>query len=152
VTEWRVDVNDADARRRLERLGLMLTDLRSFWPMVTRLWIGWMGQMFESEGAFAGRPWAPLSPRYAAWKAARFPGKKILTRTGQLRRAATSPTRRATPTVLTLTIESEVAVYHQEGTPRMPARPPVFSRLPAAAQEELDRAADQYVRDLLGRL
>lgn len=39
---------------------------------------------FDGEGKFVGG-WMPLSPGYAAWKAKKFPGKKMLERTGRLR-------------------------------------------------------------------
>jgi hypothetical protein len=61
---------------------------------------------------------------YAAEKARTHPGRTILIREGNLRRAASEPRREATPRTLTLWIDDEnVAGYHQDGTDRMPARP-----------------------------
>lgn len=91
-------------------------------------------RQFDSEGGYGSGGWAPLSPSYAAWKAIHYPGKPILERTGALRRALT------TRPLGVERIEDEFgefgvggslgsgvdyAVYHQQGTPKMPARPPV---------------------------
>jgi len=45
--------------------------------------------LFSSQGKSGGKPWPALSTRYAKWKARRFPGRKILTLRGDLRRSLT---------------------------------------------------------------
>jgi phage gpG-like protein len=50
--------------------------------------------LFASEGASGGPRWPALSPAYAKAKRRRFPGRKIMTRTGELRN---SLTRKADP-------------------------------------------------------
>lgn len=153
MSDWRIDVDDRDAERRLRQLSLFLSDLRPFWPVVTRLVRGWWSRQFETRGAFGGRPWAPLSPAYREWKEKHYPGKPILVQTGALRRAASSPQRFVTPRTLTLVINDEKLEHHQEGGPNLPARPLVFgSPLPFQAEAELDEAATEYVTDLLRRL
>jgi hypothetical protein len=142
-----VDGNDSDAF--LNRLALGLLDLRPFWPMIVPLFIGWMRSQFETQGAFGGAPWAPLSPNYYAWKQATHPGKGILVLEGDLRQAASNPIRETTPTSLTLRIEDPKVGYHQTGTARMPARPLIFTALPAVASAQVDYAARQYVEQLL---
>lgn len=100
-----LNLDDEDFRRRLEWVVLQLLDLRPFWPKVVSMFIGWMRDQFESEGVYGlGHPWAPLSPKYAAWKAVHFPGKGILVAESDLRKAASKPVRRATAHTLTLTI------------------------------------------------
>ena len=146
-------VDDADARRRLKLFETLLSDLRPFWPAVTTLARGWWRNQFETEGRFAGDAWAPLSPVYALQKAARYPGKGILVATGQMRRAVDTPERAVTPHTLTLTIDDPKLQYHQEGTPRMPARPVVFGDpIPALAQVELEEAAERYATQMWERL
>jgi hypothetical protein len=152
VTEIQFQIDDLDARRQLKRLGLFLSDLRTFWPLVIPLFIGWMRNQFESEGAFAGAPWAPLSHRYGIWKTVHYPGKPILQLKGELRQAASRPERRVTPRTLTLTIHDPKIAYHQTGTPRMPARPLVFDALPPVARRELEIAGERYIETLLQRL
>lgn len=142
----------AEADRFYRRVELLLSDLRPFWPLVVPIVTGWWRMQFETEGGFAGRPWAALSPAYAEWKQANFPGKPILQADGALRQAASRPSRLATPHSLTLTIDDEKLEFHQDGTPRMPARPLVFGDpLPPAAALEVQAAADRYVGDFLRR-
>jgi hypothetical protein len=164
---WHITVNGHDADRRIEKLALFLSDLRPFWPIVKRLVSGrggWWSRQFETEGAFAGAPWAALNPRYAAIKATMFPGKPILQAAGGIRRAASNPKVSMTPRSLSLTIDDSaekhgprgrtgpVLQYHQDGD-GVPRRPLVFGDpLPPVAAFELEQAADGFVRDLLGRI
>lgn len=158
--EIRLDF-DLDAEdERLRWLVAQLLDLRPFWPRVVTLAIQWWGKQFETEGAFGGHPWPPLSPAYAAWKAAHYPGRGLLVLERDLRQAASRPDREATPTSLTLTIpwarlkgEDVELRWHQEGTTQgMPPRPLIFGDpLPAAAALDLARTMDEYLDDLIRR-
>lgn len=141
-----------DYERRLAELQVYLKDLRPFWPLLVPIFIGWMGAQFATEGGWGGHTWAPLSPAYAAYKSRHYPGRTILIREGTLRRAASEPSRVATPRTLTLSIDDPVAGYHQEGTDKMPARPLIPDRLPPAALREIDEAGHEYVSTLIGRL
>jgi hypothetical protein len=142
--------DDRRAQEALSRLAASMLDLRSFWPLVIPIFIGWMREQFETEGDFFGDPWAPLSPRYAAWKEQHYPGKGILIAEGDLRRAASSPRRTVGPLFLELEIVDPKVRFHQEGTSKMPARPLVPEGvLPAAQQAELDSAFEVYVDERL---
>lgn len=152
MTDLRVDFDPGDYERKLRQFELFLSDLRSLWPMVVPLAIEWFGRQFQTEGAFGGQAWAPLSASTLAYKAKRFPGRGILYASGSLRQAASRPRRDVGPRHLTLTIESEHGGYHQTGTRKMPARKIVPDRLPMSAQRDLDRAAEEYLDDLVGRL
>jgi hypothetical protein len=143
---------DEAFNRKLAQLQLFLNDLRTFWPLLVPVFIGWMGAQFSSEGGWGGQEWAPLSPAYAVWKSQHFPGKSILIREGALRRAASEPRREATPRTLTLWIDDPKVAYHQEGTDQMPARPLIPETLPPAAVREVEAAAHEYVSTLIGRL
>lgn len=151
----RVDSSDAD--RDLRLIAVMLSDLRPFWPRVRRLFADWMRQQFATEGAFWGRPWAALSPAYAARKRILWGDRPILQASGQAYRAALSPIQsRVGPRVLTLSIDDSgpehppVLQYHHEGK-GVPRRVVIGDRLPASARFDLDREADEYVRDFLRR-
>lgn len=152
MPDMSVHVDDADARRELNIISAGLADLTGFWPMLVPLWLSWMRRQFETEGAFGGQPWPPLSPAYAVWKASRRPGKPVLQLTGAMKQAVSRPHRSQTPQSLTLTIDDKKLGYHQDGTTRMPARPVIFGDpLPPVAAMELERAADEYVTDLIRR-
>lgn len=152
MTDIRIKIDSADAERDLQRLALFLSDLRSLWPKVVPLFVGWMRQQFETEGAFGGAPWAPLAFSTTQRKAGLGLRPQILQATGAMKDAASRPSRRVTARSLTLTITDPKLQYHQSGTPNMPARPLVFETLPIGAQRELEGAATEYVEDLLRRL
>jgi phage gpG-like protein len=46
--------------------------------------------LFASQGAASGKPWPRLSPEYAKQKRKTHPGKKIMQRTGKLRKSLTT--------------------------------------------------------------
>jgi hypothetical protein len=155
-----LDFDDDGTRQKLQWLAAQLLDLRPFWPKVVTLAIQWWGQQFATEGAFGGRPWAPLSPAYAAWKAIHYPSRGILYAEGDLRMAVSLPEREATPTSLTLTIpwarikgQNVDVAWHQEGnTQGMPARPIIFGDpLPPQAALDMDRVMDEYLDELIAR-
>lgn len=152
MTDFRITVDADDADRELRVIAAGLADLRSFWPMLVPVATAWWRRQFETEGAFAGQPWPRLSPGYAAWKAAVFPGKQILQATGQMKQAVSRPHRVQTPLSLTLSIEDEKLGFHQEGAGALPRREVVFGEpLPPLAGIELDRVAEEYVTDLVAR-
>ncbi|MBT9144602.1 MAG: hypothetical protein DDT42_00444 [candidate division WS2 bacterium] len=88
---------------------------------------------FKKEGKHEGKPkWASLSPKYREWKKTHYPGKKILVRTGELKEATTTKTAKGsvfeqTKTLLRMGVNLPVggwnlAMLHQKGTRKMPAR------------------------------
>lgn len=84
----------------------------------------------ETGGTWHGMPaFAPLSPQYARYKARRYPGAPILVRSGRLRDALASITPDTIadiqPDRLTFGASIPYAIYHQLGTYKMPARPPL---------------------------
>ena len=90
---------------------------------------------FGSGGGMHGY-WQPLSPEYAAWKEANYPGQPILTRTGELRDEMSSrpfgvevidSKRMVVGTALSY------ATFHQQGGGNLPQRriinPPTHSEM-----------------------
>lgn len=150
---WHVEIEGlTDGERDAARLAVMLSDLRPWWPLLVPMFVGWMREQFDTEGAFGGASWAPLSPNYAAYKAQRYPGKGILIAEGDLRRSASNPTREMRPLSLTLIIDSEVAGFHQEGTDSMPARPLLWGETePVSVALELAQFADRVADEILQR-
>lgn len=117
-----------------------------------------MRLQFDSEGSFwtSGGKWTPLSPAYRVRKAILWGERPILQASGQAYRAALNPRRTATARSLTLTIDDAgsqhgpILQYHQDGD-GVPRRQVIGDTLPPLASFELERAADDYVRDLLSR-
>lgn len=101
----------------------ILMDWRPAFREMHKAWVNYEEQVFASEGAAGLGKWAPLSPRYARWKALAFPGKGILTRTGRMRELA-KRLRHISATRAAFGPGSDVpyAIFHVRGTRRMPRR------------------------------
>lgn len=108
-----------------------VSDFRPFWNGPFKaFWYEERRRDFATEGRATGSAWAPLSPAYAKWKSEHFPGKAILTRSGQLRASLEGPSAdgsvwRDEPKALTVGTTVPYGIYHQTGTRRMPQRPPL---------------------------
>ena len=84
---------------------ILLADLKPFWVKET--------------DPNTGRPWRPLTPPYARWKQARYPGQPILRLTGKMQdEARIVPSGRGFSATTTF-----YGPYHQYGTRFMAARP-----------------------------
>lgn len=83
---------------------------------------------FTANGLPAGG-WAPLDPQYAAFKAAKFPGRPTLVGNGRLFRSVASMTNSISsisPTKAEFGTNVEYAKFHQYGTRKMPKRKIIF--------------------------
>jgi hypothetical protein len=145
---------------------LVKDPMRQIGPYATTLIHRHHARTFASEGSGTGdgKRWAPLSARYAAEKSRAYPGRPLLVRTSVLRSALTGGGRgsrvRTTKTTLEVGVKgkpAEYARYHQEGTPIMPARPPVkFDRrirpgtLPFVLSQMIQRVVVDYRKAALG--
>lgn len=113
----------------LERLGEDIADFgKHVFPRVIDLFEKTIDGQFQAQGRgpVVG-PWAPLSPKYAAWKEANFPGLPILQRTGELKNALTKDGNHALRDYSGVqlnfgTFGIEYASFHQTGTPRLSVR------------------------------
>lgn len=73
----------------LSRLGRDVTDWRPFWiDHFAPQFFGDAMRNIEASGRYVGG-WPPLSPGYAAWKSARYPGKPIMVLHGALKESFT---------------------------------------------------------------
>lgn len=82
-------------------------------------------RQFSSEGAYGSGGWDPLSPKYAAWKATRYPGQPILQATGTMMESVTERPMGVEAIEAQFAVFGtgvEYAAYHQQGTPQMPQR------------------------------
>lgn len=101
---------------------------------------------FISQGRYASGGWAPLSPKYAKWKAKRYPGAPILVRTGQLRRDLTRRpfgVERITDSVMEIGTDLPYAEYHQTGGRHLPRRRPF--ELTDTARKELVKIMQRWI-------
>jgi phage gpG-like protein len=104
-------------------------------------------KQFESEGSWGSGTWSPLSPAYASWKLRRFPGTKILERTGALKASLTQrPLGIEQITATRLRIGSGIFYgrYHQDGGPRLPKRPPLA--MPEKQRRTITKVLQRYVK------
>jgi hypothetical protein len=102
--------------------------------------------------ALGGLPsggWAPLSPKYAAWKATHIPGASPMVQTGELFRSLTNLNNSAeviTPTSATFGTSIKYAPFHQYGTRKMPARTILFCPIEFADRLG-EKARDHIMND-----
>ncbi len=101
-----------------------LRDVSDVWPVVIHEFYQIENEQFDTQGH--GK-WAPLSPAYAKWKAAHFPGRSLLVQTEKLKTEATGGgSISATPQQLSIAFRGvPYFKFHQQGTSRMPARKPI---------------------------
>lgn len=115
--------------RTFTRFTANLRDFRQLWPGVITELRKITAEQFAAQGRGPTGKWKALSPKYAAWKAKRYPGAPILVRTGDLKQSLTSNSAhsivRATPDLLEFGTSLPYAIYHQTRVPqkRLPRRP-----------------------------
>jgi phage gpG-like protein len=83
-------------------------------------------RQFDEQGSAETGKWSPLSPLYGRWKARVRPGKPIMVFDGDLRTSLTVPGKGiyiVRSNMMTVGTSIPYAIYHQKGTPMMPARP-----------------------------
>lgn len=92
-------------------------------------------KLFASEGASGGERWNPLSEQYRRWKKRHYPGRKILSLTGKLRKSLTQMEKtnpdhigygafEPLPTI-NLGTSDKKAAWHYEGNAHLPKRDPI---------------------------
>lgn len=88
--------------------------------------------VFETEGGVFGARWQALSSAYAIKKATTYPGRGILEAKGDLRRAYD---KRVFANLLEIVNKDPKAIYHQEGTRRLPPR--ILIKVDEGRKEEI---------------
>lgn len=106
---------------RLDGMNARLADLTPAWDEVHQVFLRFEQELFNSEGAYVGERWRPLSPRYAAEKLRKYGDLPILRVTGELMRSFTEPEHeshvyRPTSTGVEMGSRDFKARYHQTGT------------------------------------
>jgi hypothetical protein len=129
-----------------------------------------VGAQFGTEGAWSGNPWAELSPVYGEWKEKHAPGTpKLVGLKPEHKGTREHPTRpqHYTPSgkmraelldVGSVSVSqkrmlyapvSNIAGFHEFGTEKMPARPPV--EVPVGELHEWDRVFVQWMNGLISQ-
>jgi hypothetical protein len=74
----------------LDRFAEHISNFLPLWAVYNEKFQKAMEEQFSTEGRYGlGRRWKGLTPRYAAWKQAHYPGKPIGELTGALRESMT---------------------------------------------------------------
>lgn len=126
--KFRVSVDDDDAQIVL---GQILIRSRSYRPVFekSRLYLEAANAANFTAGGLPVGGWAPLSPRYAAWKATHYGFAPLMVRTGAL--AADLASLRGAPNKIgdkeaEFGTNLDYAGFHQTGTFNMPKRQVVY--------------------------
>lgn len=137
---------DTQLERTLTRFTRNADDATPAWEKIADSFAQLEAKQFSSQGAHASGGWAPLSPKYAAWKAQRYPGQPTLVRTGELRASLIGRpfgVEVITPQSITIGSNVEHGQYHQHGTSRMPQRRPV--ELTESARREWVKILQKHI-------
>lgn len=157
---------DVQLSRALSLLIDKAHDLRGAWVDIQADFIQGQKAQFSSQGRAGSGGWAALSPRYAAWKSRRYPGRKILERTGKLKKSLTDKNAEGHVFVSSRTAMSigtavrsrsgfPYPVAHQKGGRHLPKRPPIEltarqkKTWPKIIQKFIWDAAQPYFRRVL---
>jgi phage gpG-like protein len=137
--EFKLEPPGEQPLRRAFVLYKRIEDLTPAWQRMIPALQDYIARRIASGGTLHNLPpFAPLSPRYARYKAKRYPGAPILVRTGRLFRSLTANTDDTIadiqPDHLTFGTRVPYALYHQLGTRKMPARPPIKLSKPIQTQ------------------
>ena len=136
---------------KLSRFADEVNDWRPCFKDLLELFKEMEREQFDSEGARSGDRWAELSDKpegkgYASWKAKHRPGAPILYLTGDLRANLTRPRSDIRKQQMSLyASKASYWQYHQTGTQKMPARPPI--RFTASDLEDWRQTMHNFVYD-----
>lgn len=78
------------ANRRLGAMSLAVQDLRHAWGDIAKEFYQAQSSVFGAEGAWHHPRWAPLKPKYLAWKIRHGYSSRILVMTGKMRTSLTT--------------------------------------------------------------
>jgi len=106
--------------RKYNKLKGQLTDFSKEMRYLSKWFEKFFSQdVFATEGDVLGEQWPRLGSKYEYWKRIRYAGRGILERSGKLRRGYTSKSGKDYAAIRNTVA---YAIYHQEGTSKMPQR------------------------------
>lgn len=123
-----ISIHGAEAADQLLRdMAHRAHDLTPVWPAVGDMLALAEREQYASEGTYlTGKAWAPLSPRYLAWKTGHGYPAHIEILTGSTLSKLTSrpmDVETYTRTSAEFGVKGKIAFWQQYGTRKMPARP-----------------------------
>lgn len=136
---------DVQIDRTLARVGANVEDATEAWEQIADRFARFESRQFASEGRAGSGGWAPLSPRYAAWKAKRFPGQPIMVATGELRASLTERpfgVEAIRPQSMAIGSGVDYGAFHQKGD-GVPQRRVV--ELPESERREWVKILQQHI-------
>jgi len=147
-----LDFDAENLQLRLVGLSDALRDLNPVWGDLHQIFMDFMKRVFDAQGAYGGKQWAPLSPGYAAWKARHYPGKPILQLRGRLYPSFTKAedpdhVYRTGPTFMETGSKVRYARAHHWGY--LPNKLPARTIIRGFTRAEGERAADAVLAYLL---
>ena len=122
------------AAQKIQAMGMRVMNPMPAFTQIVKMMEDDIEELFESEGASSGKPWAPLKPETIVQKIRKGQNVNILTATEGLRDSLTGGEGGATKITpigidfgSAATTESGInlAALHRGGTSKMPARDPV---------------------------
>lgn len=143
---------DVQINRELTRIKSNIRDARPAFEKIADQLAVAMREHFDTEGGFglrsrwSGGHWAPLSPKYRAWKNIHYPGQPILVLSGALRHDLTQRPfgiEVITPYEMTVGTRIPYATFHQHGTKNMPMRKPMD--LTTEVREQMVKTLQRFV-------
>lgn len=132
----------AQVDRGLATIGQQVSTLRPLFEKIG-------AEVYSEEKAlFAAEPWTALSDDYAARKLAEYGAKPLLRASDELFRSLTEPDApgsvyRIDDTEAEFGSDNPLAILHQTGTSKMPARPPRVD----IKREKFLTLAGEYLHD-----
>lgn len=157
---FRYGSNDRDApegikdfKVAVERAGMELGNFEQhLWPKLQASLEDALVDQFQDSGIGQTGPWTEVTQRYFDMKKRQGFGTKTLVKTGMLRDSLTigsavGAIRRADAGSFAFGSSIKYASFHQMGTSRMPARPPLD--LPDSFEKKLKRIMAAAARDAL---
>lgn len=139
-------LGDEQVKAKLDAMFARVRNLIPAWREFAKVLRRHNRAQFLTQGLQGGAPWAPLEPRYAAWKLKRYGPKLILQRTGDLMEDLTGNPmgiERYLPNMAEFGTNIDYSTFHDTGTRYMPARKPMV--VTPGLRSELDRLVGDYI-------
>ncbi len=144
---------DVRPEKRFSRFAKGIEDMVPLWNRLLPELYALEEKQFATEGKAGGERWKALSEPYRTYKEQRYPGKKILQRTGSLMHSFTDPVspynvHRMTPQSLEFGSRDNIAAYHYFGTSRgLPSRKEIQFKVSKGGLTAIDKLVHVWLNE-----